>query len=118
MFSRPDFKPISRNTMHLICINDKGRPAEIPAEKWPKEGENYTPIYYSVHQAQDGILGVQLLEIDLDESNEPYSAFRLSRFALPKKFEEEFLELGRMSHKMDKALEWKDIPVEQRPVLV
>lgn len=31
--------------VECVCINDKDRPKEIPANKWIKKGEPYTVIF-------------------------------------------------------------------------
>ena len=54
--------------MKITCIDDKGRPPEIPIEKWVVKGTEYTPIFWSWHDRQ-GYVGVELAEITLDESN-------------------------------------------------
>jgi hypothetical protein len=65
-----------------VCVNDSNRPDAIPISKWVKKGEIYTIIHVSVHTLQQGLQGVQLSEIHLDESCFPYEAFKLSRFAI------------------------------------
>jgi len=79
--------------MKILCIDDKGRPPEIPIEKWVVKGEEYTPIFWSWHDRQ-GYVGVELAEITLDESNDPYSAFRATRFAIRPEDLEEWLSIG------------------------
>jgi len=86
--------------MRILCIDDKNRPPEIPIERWVVEGEWYTPIFWSWHVAQGGIPGVELLEITLDETNKPYSAFRMSRFAMRPEDLQEWLALGRISKEL------------------
>jgi hypothetical protein len=63
-----------------ICINDKGRPKNIPVERWLKKGQKYHVIYtvYVLPQRQ---LAVYLSEINLDESCAPYEYFLAKRFA-------------------------------------
>ena len=63
-----------------ICINDKNRPSKVPANKWVKEGNEYTIIFTIVVLPQK-TLAVQLEEIDLDESCMPYEFFLANRFA-------------------------------------
>ncbi len=62
------------------CINDKNRPSKVPANKWVKEGNEYTIIFTIVVLPQK-TLAVQLEEIDLDESCMPYEFFLANRFA-------------------------------------
>jgi hypothetical protein len=66
-----------------ICINDKNRPSKIPQTKWLKEGEEYTIIFTLIVLPQK-TLAVQLEEIDLDESCNPYEFFLANRFAFTK----------------------------------
>lgn len=63
-----------------ICINDKNRPSKVPADKWLKEGEEYTVIFATVVLPQK-TLAVQIDEVDLDERCRPYSFFLANRFA-------------------------------------
>jgi len=75
--------------VECICINDKNRPKEIPANKWVKQGEPYTVIY-TVTVLPQKQLAFHLAEIDLDESNLPYEYFLANRFAFT---EENLLKL-------------------------
>ena len=63
-----------------VCINDKNRPSRVPANKWVKEGQEYTVIFTLVVLPQK-TLAVQIDEVDLDESCRPYSFFLANRFA-------------------------------------
>jgi hypothetical protein len=64
----------------VMCVDDSNRPKEIPHSKWVEVGKWYTIIHVSKHTKQNGIKGVTLSEICLDESCAPYEAFRLDRF--------------------------------------
>jgi len=64
----------------VICINAKGRPNEIPTNKWIKENEVYTVIKAIKCNPQGGLLGFELEEIDL-KGCEPYLYFAANRFA-------------------------------------
>ena len=66
--------------IRCACINSKDRPNEIPKDKWVKKGEIYTVIFAIVVLPQRE-LGLQLDEIDLDESCAPYEYFLANRFA-------------------------------------
>jgi hypothetical protein len=77
-----------------ICINDKNRPSKVPAEKWVKEGEEYTVIFTLVVLPQK-TLAVQIDEIDLDESCRPYSFFLANRFAFRAEDLEKLIEFIR-----------------------
>jgi hypothetical protein len=69
--------------IQCACINDKERPNEIPEGKWLKKGQIYTVIFAIVVLPQRE-LGLQLDEIDLDESCAPYEYFLANRFAFLK----------------------------------
>ena len=78
-----------------ICINDKNRPNEIPVEKWVVEDHQYTIDHVFFHPMQ-GIQGVTIREITLDESCYPYTTFKLSRFGIRKDDLQEFIELAKL----------------------
>jgi hypothetical protein len=69
--------------IQCACINDKDRPNEIPANKWVRKGQLYTIVFAIVVLPQRE-LGLQLDEIDLDESCAPYEYFLANRFAFLK----------------------------------
>jgi len=83
-----------------ICINDTGRPKEIPINKWVKKGEKYT-ITYVYWMVKQNFRGVDLAEIELDETNKPYTRFALSRFAIPHDKLQEFIELCKACTEMN-----------------
>lgn len=62
-----------------ICLNDKDRPSKIPADKWLKNGKEYTVTFASYVLPQKE-LAFQLEEIDLDDSCLPYEYFLANRF--------------------------------------
>lgn len=68
--------------MKIICVDDKNRPEIIPTSKWVKKNESYTPIGIIKCNAQGGIFGVVLAEIDLSGC-EPYKCFSIHRFSIP-----------------------------------
>jgi hypothetical protein len=72
-----------------FCINDKGRPNDIPLSKWVKEGEPYTIIFAATVLPQNE-LGFQFQEITLDESCAPYEYFMAKRFGFLK---DDFMKL-------------------------
>lgn len=74
-----------------ICINDKNRPSKVPANKWIKEGEEYSIIFATVVLPQK-TLALQIDEVDLDESCRPYSFFLANRFAFRKEDLERLIE--------------------------
>lgn len=64
--------------MKVLCIDDRNRPEEVPATHWVKKGEEYNIIRVCKLNIQ-GLLGVQLAEIDLSPF-EPYIYFDSARF--------------------------------------
>lgn len=66
--------------MKVICINDKNRPKRIPPHKWIKEGEIYTVTNAMLMNIQVSKVGIQVAEIELDETCFPYSFFDADRF--------------------------------------
>ncbi len=66
--------------MPVICIDDAGRPNEIPTSRWIKKGEKYHIIEIAKMTLQGNIYGCKLAERDNDDLA-PYAYFRLSRFA-------------------------------------
>lgn len=66
--------------MRVFCINDKGRPNEIPFSKWIKKDEEYTVVKAMKCAVQGGLLGFELAEIDL-KGCEPYLYFAANRFS-------------------------------------
>lgn len=66
-----------------ICVNDSGKPKSISADKWLEKGREYTIIFASFLLPQNE-LGLQLKEVDLDESCFPYEYFLANRFAFYK----------------------------------
>lgn len=70
---------MSNLPMKIICINDKNRPAEIPANKWIEAGTVYTLIAVQ-HLLSSNELGFELDEVKLDETCFPYHYFSPKRF--------------------------------------
>jgi len=68
--------------LKVICINDQHRPNEVPTSRWVKKGNTYHIVEISKLNAQGGLHGCKLAEIDNDDLV-PYQFFRLDRFALP-----------------------------------
>lgn len=81
--------------IEVICINDKHRPNEIPTNRWIKEGNTYHVVQIDKLNAQGGILGCKLEEINNDDLS-PYEYFRLDRFAVPVNFVNEEENLGQI----------------------
>jgi hypothetical protein len=65
--------------MKIMCINDKNRPQEIPANKWVVNGKIYTLIDAQPLLSSNS-LGFVLDEIKLDETCFPYHYFNPDRF--------------------------------------
>ena len=80
-----------------VCIDDSGKPAEIPQDKWIKKDETYNIIKITIHPKQKSIQGCEIAEITLDESCEPYEYFKLSRFAISQDDIPALIELAKMS---------------------
>lgn len=91
--------------MKLLCINDTGKPKEIPQSKCIQSMEEYTPIRIAKMIKQSDILGVELEEIDLDESCAPYELFKLDRFAYNLADLQELKELIAMTNERDEIAE-------------
>lgn len=66
----------------VICIDDSNRPDGIPISKWVKKDQFYTVIQISKLPIQGNILGVKLLELNIDDCF-PYTFFAANRFAIP-----------------------------------
>jgi hypothetical protein len=66
--------------IRCVCIDDKNRPSSVPESKWVKKDSEYTVIFTLMVLPQR-TLGVQLEEIDLDETCVPYTYFLAKRFA-------------------------------------
>jgi len=86
--------------MRLLCIDDKGRPNEIPGDRWPKKDKEYTPIRITYHPMQ-GVQGVELQEIRLTKENYPYEFYKLSRFGIRAEDLEELKALIEASNDLD-----------------
>jgi hypothetical protein len=65
--------------LKVVCVNDAGRPNDVPTSRWVKKGENYTIIKVDKMLVQNSILGCKLAEINNDDLF-PYTHFALSRF--------------------------------------
>lgn len=65
--------------MRVQCIDDSAKPSEIPDSFWIKRGGIYTII--NAFHDMNGVMLVQLLEIDLVSANTLYKGYAASRFA-------------------------------------
>lgn len=71
-----------------VCINDKGKPNEIPASKWIKKDRVYEVDWIGV--LNNGQYNVHLKEPVLDqESCFPYTGFSVNRFRFNKKSDDQ-----------------------------
>ena len=79
--------------LKVVCINDQHRPNEVPTTRWIKKGNTYHVVEVSKLNAQGGIYGCKLAEINNDDLV-PYQYFRIDRFAVPitDKLEDDILE--------------------------
>ncbi len=86
--------------IRCICINDKNRPAEIPARLWVTEGELYhiTFVAFCLPQKTHG---VSLYEKPLDESCMPHEYFRMDRFAILREDLDLFIQLCKDCSDLD-----------------
>ena len=88
--------------MKLLCIKDNDRPPEIPANKWVKKDNKYTPIKVTYHPLQ-GVQGVELQEIRLGKDTYPYEVFKLDRFGIRPEDIEELIELIKSSNDLNEV---------------
>ncbi len=65
--------------MLVICIDDSHRPNDIPTSQWIVKGNEYTVIGVYKMNMQNGILGYDLAEINLNGCA-PYKYYASSRF--------------------------------------
>lgn len=84
-----------------ICIDDKNRPKEIPLEKWVKEREEYRISHVHKMVNMGNILAYSLYEKPLDESCDPYNAFRASRFVVRPEDFPKLLELAYLCNDLN-----------------
>ena len=88
--------------VRCICVDDFGRPLEIPPSKCVVKDKEYhiTHIFY---HPQQKIQGVEVAEIFLDGSCFPYQSFALSRFGIAKEDLESFLEMLKDCTELNKV---------------
>ena len=65
--------------IRVVCVNDIGRPNDIPTSRWVKKDDFYTIIKIDKMVMQNSILGCKLEEINNDDLV-PYTHFALHRF--------------------------------------
>lgn len=74
--------------MHVICINDEGKPSQISTEEWIKKGDKYTVIKAVKLKIGDK-LAFSLEEKPLSEVNFPYEYWNAERFVPEEHYEEQ-----------------------------
>ena len=87
-----------------ICVDDKGKPLEIPSSKWVKKGVEYHIVHVYNQQEQNGINGVELAEFDISDCV-PYNCYRLDRFAFTQD------NLDKLIQMMQDCTELNDIDI-------
>lgn len=75
-----------------ICIDDTNKPSNIPNSLWVRRGNEYHITWIKHHKAQ-GIQGVELKELKLNEDCLPFNSYALKRFAIRKDDMDMFMEL-------------------------
>lgn len=63
------------------CIDDSGRPNDIPTSQWIVKGNEYTVISVWKMNMQGGILGFELAEVNL-AGCAPYKYYAANRFKI------------------------------------
>ena len=63
----------------VVCINDKGRPHEIPQHLWVERDEMYSVLSVQRMAKQPGVMGFVLAEIELP-ANGKFDSFDSKRF--------------------------------------
>ena len=93
-------------TVECMCLDDTNKPKEIPEHLWVKMGHIYhiTAVYW--HPMQ-GVQGVDLLEIALDDSCDPYETYQLRRFGFKQEDLQKLWELTQLCNELD------DVDVEK-----
>jgi len=93
--------------VRCICIDDKGKPLEIPQNKWVKQDELYHITHIFIMKQQNNIQGVELAEFDISECV-PYNCYRLTRFAIDVEDLKKFVE---MLKRCDDLNQFSDIDI-------
>jgi len=65
--------------VRVLCVNDSGRPEDIPVSKWLKKGSKYNVI--DSFKDMNGMLLFVLEEIDIASLGTLYKGFAAYRFA-------------------------------------
>lgn len=78
--------------IRCVCIDDSNRPVEVPANKWPKEGQEYHITHIFLMMQQGKIQGCELAEFDISMCV-PFNCYRLNRFAIHKDDLEKLMQM-------------------------
>lgn len=78
----------------VLCINAKGKPAEVPSSQWIAEGEIYNVVKVMKCLGQGGILAYELEEVKIDAGL--YKYFAASRFVPVSDLPEKELEIEEL----------------------
>lgn len=84
-----------------VCIDDSGRPPEIPKSMWCKLNQEYHLTHIYKMALQGNILGCSIYELPLDESCAPYEMFKMSRFAFNINDLQKIKELASLCAELD-----------------
>jgi len=89
-------------TVKCICLDDRDKPKEVPLHLWVKQDQEYhiTAVYW--HPIQ-GVEGVELLEIAMDESCYPYTTYQLRRFGFTEEGLKELRELIKLCNELEEV---------------
>lgn len=82
-----------------ICIDNKNKPALVPMTHWINQGTKYTIKHvYNMIPPGEGkpMVGVTLVEVDLESLNIVYKGYKIGRFAFTKEDLEALLELMKL----------------------
>ena len=85
-----------------VCLDDSNKPKEIPDHLWVVQGTEYHIICVYWHPRQ-GVQGVDLLEIALDDNCYPFETYQLRRFGFTQKEMEQLRELAMLCNELDEV---------------
>lgn len=86
-----------------ICINDREKPAVIPAEKWVKFLDQYHIIHVGRTPEPNVVITCTLKEITLGAESAPYDGLRIDRFAFDMNDMPALLQLMRDCAELNKV---------------
>jgi len=84
-----------------ICIDAKNKPFEVPMTHWINEGTKYTikHVYNMIppkgmeHKQARPMMGVTLMEVNIESLNIAYKGYKIERFGFTKEDLEALIEL-------------------------